>query len=164
MSAGTPAGSGGTKSAPQGLWSLPPIQFCSVRTRPAMAPGWPAVSAAWTARIPSTVRRSATLVSSIASCIASMLASTSRVSGPTPPPASPRASARARPRGSAWRPSTLDDAIDSVRSSRRARGSSARLRVALRPAIARSASDTTPAVAAGRPNSSPTSATGSNVS
>ena len=54
MSAGTPAGSGGTKSAPQGVWSLPPIQFCSVRTWPAMAPGWPAVSAAWTARIPLT--------------------------------------------------------------------------------------------------------------
>ena len=32
----TAAGGGGTKSAPQGLKSLPPIQFCAVRTRPAI--------------------------------------------------------------------------------------------------------------------------------
>ena len=54
--------------------------------------------------------------------------------------------------------------MDSVRRSRRASGASAGRGAELRVTIARSASETTPAVSAGRGNDSPGSGKGSNAS
>lgn len=98
--------------------------------------------------------------SSTASCIASTLPSTSRIAGETLPPVSAFDSARANCRIPTCIPSTLDEAIDSVRRSRRARGASAGAAPELRPAMACCASDITPATVDETSNSVPLSESG----
>ena len=80
----------------------------------------------------------------------------------TLPPVSARASARARPRASICIPSTLDEAIDSVRRSRRARGART-WATAFSSRIAFSASDMTPVVRASKENWIPPRGSGRNA-
>ena len=96
--------------------------------------------------------------------MASMLARISRVVVPMDRPTSDLASARARVRASTWRPSTLEEAIDSVRSRSRARGASPGAALAFRARTAASASEITPARAPERERSIPATGSGTNAS
>jgi hypothetical protein len=91
---------------------------------------------------------------------ASMLAKTSVAVAATLAPRSALASARASELASTARPSTFDEAIDSVRSSPLASRAGAGVAEAFHARISPSASETTPDSSAGRLKRSPTRPSG----
>lgn len=108
------------------------------------------MSRVWIATMSPTPKRSASAACPTASSIALMLSMSSSAVPLGVMPASACASARAISRTPICIPSTFDDAMDSVRRSRRASGTSAEPPVSLRRRIASCASDTIPVRVAGR--------------
>ena len=104
-----------------------------------------AINTRWISTMASMVSSGCDDASSIANCIASMLAMISRASVPIDRPLASLASARASSLAPTCKPSTLDEAIDSVRRRSRASGASSLDALALRAATAFSASETAPA-------------------